>query len=145
MSSPTKKWEKWEDELLFEGLAAGKAWKDMPKDLPQRLMQACHARWGYRRKHRSQDPDPRQLDPLNVFALWEPNSRWKWEDWEDQILIKHRVAGEIWKEISKLLPTRTVAFVIGRWKRALEAQQQKAAAPSQGHSPARTISSKVGE
>ena len=51
------------------------------------------------------------------------------EDWEDQIIIEHRRAGETWEDISKLLNFRTSPAVCCRWNKVLKHRIEDTVAP----------------
>ena len=92
-----KRWERWEDELICSLRAEGKTYRQISQRLPGRTQIACTSR--AKKKHRTQ----------NML-----NYRKRWEDWEDQLVLVHREAGDGYDIISELLSHRTAAAMVQR-------------------------------
>ena len=100
-----KRWEKWEEELIFSLRAEGKTYEQISQRLPGRTEGAC--RW-------------RACQKFRTRTVPKPNRDKIWEDWEDQLILEHRKAGESLSKISELLPHRTATAVRVRWDRGLK-------------------------
>ena len=122
-------WEHWEDQLIIDGHKAGKTMKEISHDLPGRSQRGCRDRWNDVLQSRSQSSQSPQKDALSSRAPKKCYWRKEWEDWEDEIVATHHLAGESWQDISKRLPPRSAACVSIRWSNMLKPQYQKAAYP----------------
>ena len=101
----SKRWEKWEEELICSLHAEGNTYGQISRSLPGRTKAACKRR---------------ALKELRTQIL--PNGQKRWEDWEDQLLLVHREAGESNGKISELLSHRTASAVNTRFHRALKSR-----------------------
>ena len=100
-----KKWEKWEEELIRSLRAEGKTYGQISQRLPGRTEGACKCR---------------AAQKLRTQTVPKPNRDKRWEDWEDQLILGHRKAGESHSKISELLSHRTASAVQSRWHRVLK-------------------------
>ena len=128
-----KGWEEWEDSLIMALQKEGKIDRQISQYLPGRNESSCRQRRcklnAQRRSVSAQQED--------VLASRAPRKQYwskTWEDWEDQIIVKHHSAGESWGDISKMLLPRSVGSVRSRWKLFLEPQTQDTVTP-QPNSP----------
>lgn len=115
-----KRWEEWEDQLIITLRKEGKNNTQISQYLPGRSEGACKVRWLKKLKTRSLNVSTRQEDAPPSFASIQQNPQKRWEDGEDQIVIKQSKAGKSWEDISKMLPPRTVHSVRCRWNSVLE-------------------------
>ena len=100
-----KRWEKWEEELFSSLRAEGKTYGQISQRLPGRTEGAC--KW-------------RAYQKLKIRTVPKPNRDKRWEDWEDQLILEHRKAGERLSKISELLSHRTASALRNRWYRVLK-------------------------
>lgn len=81
---------------------------------------ACRTRRADKADTQTQHSGTQEDDALPVYAREKQHGRRLFEDWEDQIIIERRTAGETWEDISKLLTTRTALTLCCRWNQVLK-------------------------
>ena len=112
----TKAWEEWEDNIVVEFRREGKTAAEINQRLSHRSYGACKRRprilEARRQKARTQ-----RKDALVSKVPERPSFSTDWEAWEDQILVAHRAVGWTYKNISRLLPHRTLRAVRTRANR----------------------------
>ncbi len=120
-----KGWEAWEDKIHIDGRKAGRSVTEISKDLPGRSRNACYNRWYDVLKSRGQDSSSGQDEVLASSPTRAQYWIKEWEDWEDQIVIQHRNAGETYEDISKILHPRSTFAVQARWLEYLRFSAQE--------------------
>ena len=106
----TKAWEEWEDNIVIELRREGKTAVEINQRLSHRTYRACEKRVRDL-KARRQKARTQGKDALVSRVRERPSFSTDWEAWEDQILVAHRAAGWTYKNITRLLPHRTVSAV----------------------------------
>ena len=123
---PIKGWEEWEDELITALRAEGKTDKQISQHLPGRSEIRCQVRRNMKLEARTQHPGTQEKDALAIHARKKQYWSKRWEEWDDQVVVTQRTAGEGWESISKKLPPRTPASVKYRGDLLMKQQPQKA-------------------
>lgn len=121
-------WEEGEDQLVVTLRNDGKTYAQISQHLPGRSVRACETRYSNLRA-RSQNDGAKQKDALASVAPRREYWSKEWEDWEDLIIVTHRNAGELWENITKMLPSRTVGSVRTRWQRVLKSRSKATVVP----------------
>lgn len=99
--------------------AKRKTAKQTGQHLPGHSENACRTRRTDKADVQTQHSGTQEDDALPVYARKKRHSRRSFEDWEDQIIIERRTAGERWEDISKLLTHRNARTLSCRWNHAL--------------------------
>ena len=101
----SKKWDKWEEELILSLRAEGKTYGQISQRLPGRTESACATR---------------ASEKLRTQMVLSYNRRW--EDREDQLILAGREAGDSFDTISEQLSHRTARSVGRRWSLVLKSR-----------------------
>ena len=123
-----KGWEEWENQLIDALHKDGKTYLQISQRLPGRTEPACRVQ--HRKfKARSQNAIAQQKHALPSAPPKRQYWFKKWENWEDQLVVKQHNLGKGWEDISKMLPPRSADAVRKRWTLKLERQPQNIVAP----------------
>ena len=140
---PIKGWEEWEDQLIIALRAEGKTDKQISQHLPGRSKISCQVRRTMKLEARTPHPGTQEKDALAFHFRKKQYWSKRWEEWEDQIVVTQRTAGESWERISEMLPPRTPGSVKGRGELLMKQQPQEAVTPQKQPFKKRSVPTEV--
>ncbi len=113
-----KRWEDWEDQVVTINYSAGKTRQEISRLLPSRSTSSIKSRC-------LQHLRPRLQETFTSNPQITNRTLKKWTQWEDQLVVTNQIRGKSWREISRLLPSRTASSIEKRWRRRLRPHLQE--------------------
>lgn len=108
------------EELNVMLRAKGKTAKQTGQPLPVHSENVRRTRRDDEAEAQTQHSGTQEDDAIPVYARKKRSGHRKYEDWEDQIIIERRTAGEKFEDISKLLVSRPARNLCSRWHETLK-------------------------
>ena len=121
--------EDWEDQFCVTFSVNGKSNEQVSQPLPDRSENACQQRRAYEPHAQTQQSGTQERDALAIHTPNKEHGRKLWEEWEDQILMANRKAGQSFTAISKLLSSRTKSAAARRLDYLLKLQNKDTIPP----------------